>query len=143
MEVTKQASGILSYDYRSTRTVEATDPDDPVVEVENVRMETPTNRVPARLGISFGVVYYLDHWQMKMEVPLRCCIYHPPLFPPNGKGKRTHVAFEFTGDTDDENFSFFTFDHPWEIASGRWVFRVFYQNIKLVDQAFDVYPYLP
>lgn len=91
-----------------------------------------TDRVPARLGVMFGVVHDFDN------IPaggfIAAWVRHPPLPAAEG-GTKTYSLLR---KEPESAATAFRFDRPAEIAKGDWVFEFHYLSHVLCRQTFTV-----
>jgi hypothetical protein len=95
-------------------------------------------KVPLVQGLSFGLKFsiplpegrYTMLWQVE----------HPPMTTPDGRvssgyqeDREIYVVPELY------DIKVYTFDHPYEMVEGRWVFRYIYQGQTVLEQAFTAY----
>jgi len=101
---------------------------------QNQPLDLPTTRVPAVPGLSFGMrVTYPDG-----PVPdgVRMVVTHPPL----GAAGVTVESWGVSLAPDEPNLNMFTFEKPYELVEGRWVFRLMAGETVHAEAAFDVVP---
>ena len=100
-----------------------------------------TDKIPAKLGISFGFRYHLSGVPMKSKLKLKRLYF----FPGQGltdtvKGKTYYKAQLDNELTVRENMEIgYKFEHPWELVPGKWSFQVWYEGKKLAEKTFTVY----
>ena len=100
-----------------------------------------TNRIPLRKGVRFGYRYWLKLPGEAKRPSLRRVLIHPEMTLPDGNvvihssrviNKRaTHgivTAIDAYGITED-----------YELVEGEWVFQIWYDGHKLVEQKFTTY----
>lgn len=138
MKATLLTHGLYGLPADGVRRVQATTSEHDFVETDRLPHLLTTDTVTMKLGTTFGITYHVSHWGMDLDLPLRFCIFHPVLYPPWAPNGRTHVSHVFEAATDAEDFSFFTFDEPWEMVAGKWTFRVYFQDRLLLTRAFHV-----
>jgi uncharacterized protein DUF3859 len=91
-----------------------------------------TDRVPARLGVMFGVVHSFE------DIPeggfVAGLVRHPPL-PAAGGGTKTESLLRKEPESPATGFRF---DRPGEVVRGDWSFEFHYQGNVLCRQTFIV-----
>lgn len=96
------------------------------------------SRVPLIRGLSFGFFY--DFPTLNGDYKMLWQVEHPPITTPDGRVS--------TGYQEERNvyvspgipdIRVYTFDHPYEMVEGRWVFRYFYQGQQVLEQSFTTY----
>jgi hypothetical protein len=100
-----------------------------------------TNKIPAKLGISFGFRYKLYGVPEKSKLKFKRLFFFPKQgLTDKGKGRTYYKA-----QLDDELIVRETmeigykFEHPWELVPGKWSFQVWYEGKKLAEKTFTVY----
>ncbi len=96
-------------------------------------IDVTTRRVPARLGLSFGLRMRLARGTAPITADI--VVTHPPL--PSGVATQSWPADLIDGATA---LNVFTFEFPHELVHGRWTFRVLHEGRLLAEQNFDVVP---
>ncbi|MCQ4299550.1 DUF3859 domain-containing protein [Pseudomonas songnenensis] len=96
-----------------------------------------TTRVPARLGVKFGVRYRL-HGKREGDMPLTLLYLTPGVVTPDGqRHDKFEVVQKLVPDSVQDVMAFeFTESH--ELVAGDWLFLVFQGDRKLVEQHFIV-----
>lgn len=103
-------------------------------------VETFTNdtRVPLVLGMSFGFAY--DFPTLNGDYKMLWQVEHPPITTPDGRISRGYQEERDVYVTPGiPDVRVYTFDHPYEMVEGRWVFRYFYQGQQVLEQSFTTY----
>ena len=100
-----------------------------------------TDRIPAKLGTSFGFRYNLYGVPEKTKLKLKRIF----IFPKQGltdiaKGK-THYNAQLDDElTVRENMEIgYKFEHQWELVPGKWSFQIWYEGKKIAEKSFTVY----
>lgn len=92
-----------------------------------------TTRVPASLGISFGVSLRLAEGLGEQVAEFR--VTHPTNIPGKSVTERWNTGFSANG----PSLNRFSFDYPEELAQGRWTMEVVHRNGEVMfRQVFDV-----
>jgi hypothetical protein len=107
---------------------------------EEVHFIKQTDRIPARLGTSFGIRFQLTGIP-DQEFELQKIVKHPPMKNSRGQmetqyfvTKRLFPKAGYVLATEG-----YSFDHAEELAPGIWTFEIWYHGQKLVSQSFEVY----
>ena len=123
--------------------------DDPSAPGETVRLYSArdmtflstTTRIPAKLGLRFGVSYKISNLPKTQYINLTTQILHPPMTGSDGSikteahwSRRVEVrnGFTFGGES-------YRFDEPFELLPGKWIIILYYEGIKLFEKEFQVY----
>ena len=99
-----------------------------------------TDRIPAKLGIRFGLAFEIYNLPDVPRIALRTRVFHPPLKKPDGK---TSTEFEYVrrlavnGGKTYGGISY-RFDEPHEVLPGTWSFEYFLGDTKLFSKDFVV-----
>ena len=103
---------------------------------------TPTNRVPAKMGVRFGIIYEINNVPNPDGLIILTKITrYPPIIKPNGTISGGYTSFEehrvksgkVVGSTG------FEFDHDYELATGDWEFEIQFRGQTICKQMFTVY----
>ena len=100
-----------------------------------------TERIPARLGVRFGILYSVSGLSPNRDVVLRKVITHPSMTLPDGKvvaGSAFDETHKAGADGKVGNFTGFVFEKPYELVPGDWKIEVWLDTERLVDQRFSV-----
>jgi hypothetical protein len=102
-------------------------------------LETPTRRVPARLGTRFGLRFRVDSQAGASILRVRVRVLHPPLTGPGGV-TRTLDEWDMDVNAGLPRYTGWAFDEAWELVPGRWTFQILLAGALLLEEAFDVEP---
>ncbi len=111
-------------------------------ELADAELVHSTTAIPARPGVSFGMIYRVHGRPRGATVRLATTIRFPPpgLLPPGQAAPVDEMTIE--GEvrlgTDLQSAHVYTFDHEWEVAPGPWRFEVRYGDRLLAVQSFIV-----
>lgn len=96
-------------------------------------VDVVTTRVPARLGLSFGI-----RVRARAGAPqtARLVLSHPPM----GGGRVRVQSWNVPLSPGDPAMSMFTFEKRYELVQGRWTFEMRAGNAVLARGRFDVVP---
>ncbi len=103
---------------------------------------TATNRIPARIGIRFGMFYEINNLPLTNgELTVTIVYRHPPMTSPDGT---VSSQFNVSGmvrvnDSSVFNWTGFTFDHLYELLPGRWQIEVKFGAKTICEQEFFVF----
>lgn len=103
---------------------------------------TATNRIPAWLGIRFGMTYYVKNLPVANGyVDITKIAKHPLMTKPDGTTSTgfTTVEKQFVKDGQLVGWTGYGFDHDYELAPGRWEFTVMFEGQPLCKQDFTVF----
>lgn len=95
-------------------------------------------RVPLVLGLSFGFTYDFPSFVTPQKMLWQ--VEHPPMTTPDGRistGYQEERNIDISAGKLDVRV--YTFDHPYEMVEGRWVFRYLYQGQLVLEQSFTTY----
>lgn len=112
------------------------------VKSANLKLETSTDRVPARAGTMFGFRYQIVGQPLGEPVLLKFVTRfpRPGLIPPGSRGEPVTVN-EYTSPRaiGDIFWRGYGFDEPWELVPGVWTFEIWSGDNKLIEKSFTVY----
>ena len=102
-----------------------------------------TNRVPAKIGVCFGMTYELSNLTATNGtlIDVVKIVTHPPITKPDGTVVRgfTFVEKAIVENGRATNWTGYGFDHEYELAPGLWQFEMKYDGKTMVKQDFTVY----
>ena len=102
---------------------------------------TATNRIPAKIGVQFGMFYEISNLRNPNGVVMVTKICrHPPITRPDGT-VWTHFAVTETPRVRDGwvfTWTGFTFDHPYELVPGKWEIEIEFKGKPICKQEFTV-----
>jgi len=98
-----------------------------------------TTVIPARLGMKFGVRYWLSRGGF-LAKPTLHLIYHVPTMinPSTGEFIDKIEILQEESELDYMHTMAFEFAHQHELVPGEYRFYVFFENQKLLEQVFQV-----
>jgi Domain of unknown function (DUF3859) len=100
-----------------------------------------TDRVPAKLGVSFGFVFRITGLKDQEWIELRKVVHHPSMR--NAKGKQeVQYATNVTVPVRNGEVRFgagYRLDRAEDLKPGVWTFQILYRGQKLLSQSFTVY----
>ena len=110
-----------------------------VNRVTDVKLVERTERICARLELSFGVTYLVVGTPAgaTIELEMRTLYPAPGVVDPSGKRHLT-TSFIANPSIGGSGFRSFTFEYAWEIISGEWVFEFLHRGRKVAEQRFTV-----
>ena len=103
-------------------------------------VENQKTTIPNKLGINFGIFYVASREYSNNSVDLQYEIIYPQggIIDPE-TGEVTTIDVEKGSVPIGEEHVFFqTFDHPWEIKSGKWVFQLKYKGKIIAKKVFYI-----
>lgn len=108
--------------------------------IERSQLIIPTNTVQAKLHVSFGIKYLVTKSKDFGPITAVHIISHPPMVNP--RTKESSVQTRSVGELHPNHIglSLWTFEEPFEMVPGSYVFRVFHNGEKVLEQAFLVTP---
>jgi len=102
-----------------------------------------TNRVPARHGIAFGMVYEISNLPLKdgEEIAVTVVVTCPAITRPDGSVSKgfAYTARSPVKDGVARGVPMYSFDHNYELAAGVWQFEGQYKGKTMAKQAFTVF----
>ncbi len=101
-----------------------------------------TNRIPARIGIRFGMTYEINNLPVPDgEVEITKIAKHPLITKPDGTTSTgfTFVEKQLVKDGHVVGWTGYGFDHDYELATGRWEFEMQFDGKTLCKQEFVVF----
>lgn len=112
-------------------------------QVRDAVFTATTSRIPAKLGLNFGIQYEIRNLPLKddQEASLTITVTHPPF---TNSSQKTSVVEQRIGTRPVNNgrtlgILAYGFDHDYELVPGRWEFGVIYDGKKLCSTEFTVY----
>ena len=112
-----------------------------VKEQSDVRLVDSSSRIPARLGVNFGIRFRSVGAPDGAAVALRSVwrIPDPGIRNPKTGNLYRQRLTDFTTQIGSVHLQGYGFDEPWELATGTWVLEIWSGDRKLLEQAFTVY----
>ena len=110
-----------------------------VNRVTNIRLVEQTDRICARIGLSFGLYYQVIGTPEGAPVDLQMVSRYPAPGVIDAKG-RQHPISTFTSKSAIGSTSYrsFTFEYAWEMLAGEWVFEFHHKGRKVAEKKFTV-----
>ena len=99
-----------------------------------------TTQIPGKLGTTFGLSYTVSVPVNKKEIIIEEVIIFPSAGITNPiTGKHFKTDTEFIKILPNENrYACYSFEYPWEIKTGTWIFQVKQDGVILLEQKFDI-----
>ena len=98
-----------------------------------------TNKIPAKIGSSFGVIYIINGDIKNIIVPIDIQVSHPPMVNPKTKKIITTQKLQLKHSIGQEHHFSFTFDNEYELAAiGKWIFQFSHNGKLIAEQPFDI-----
>ena len=102
-----------------------------------------TNRIPAKAGVAFGMVYEISGLTAKdgEEVEIVKVVTHPPMTKPDGSVSKGFIFLEKVPVKAGRAWAFtgYSLDHNYELVTGDWTFEMRYARKPVVKQTFSLY----
>lgn len=107
--------------------------------VSDRRLIEATDRICARLGVYFGVTFLVKGAPAGSDIVLDLVTRFPEPGVVNAKGVRfSHNEFTSPAIIGARNVRTYSFDEPWELVPGRWIFEFHYKGRKVGETSFQV-----
>jgi hypothetical protein len=105
----------------------------------DLNLVSPTEAVPARLGVRFGIKYVIIGSPQGGRVKLTWLTRFPPggLTNPRGRHFRDN-KFTQAAKIGVPTYRTFSFDEAWEAVPGDWIFEFYYKGRKVGEKKFSV-----
>jgi len=130
--------GIFSnQDDRSNELAEGAD--EAVLNSEETRLISQTDRIPAAIGVVFGYKFSVKGSPKGAMRELVLEITHPDLFDPVSRQRTNEDRFHYPAEIGDNNFIVYVFEKDWELVPGDWIFRVKSGDSVLAEKTFTVF----
>ena len=98
-----------------------------------------TETICARLGVTFGFDFKIEGAPTGMPLALKAVTRFPPPGMVNAKGERfTQNEYDGRVLIGAPNSRSFTFEEPWEMVPGIWIFEFHDQSRKIGEKSFEV-----
>ncbi len=135
--------GIMTNPTKQTGLLEASMPGETVkvLDISDMSFLSTSARIPAKLGLRFGVAYRIDNLPNTQSVNLRTRVLHPPM---TGRDGSIRTELQYSRDFEVSNGSafggdFYEFEEDFELLPGDWTIILYYEDIKLLEKDFQVY----
>jgi Domain of unknown function (DUF3859) len=105
-------------------------------------LTTATNRIPARMGVRFGMWYEITNVPVADgDVEVTKIAKHPTITTPDGTTSKgfTFVEQQSVKDGRVIGWTGYGFDHAYELAPGRWEFEMTIKGKTVCKQEFTVF----
>jgi hypothetical protein len=108
--------------------------------LSDTRLVEPTTRIPAKLGVHFGMRYRVVGRPGSATVRLTSVTIYPApgLKNPKTGGQQTRGEHPLFATIGQINYRGYVFEHDWELVPGVWTFELWDGQRKLISQTFDV-----
>lgn len=111
-----------------------------VMLMKDASLLEQTDRIPATMGTQFGVFYEVQGEPKGAKVPLTVRFTTPGLRGPGAKELQYVQQWEANPEIGgEESWTYYAFEHEWELVPGTWTIELFYEGRKLAEQGFEVY----
>lgn len=106
-------------------------------------LQTKTNRIPAKLGLAFGITYEVSvsNGASPETIEVLKVVSHPPMTKPDGQVARGFTIRETLPAKNGKAIAQtgYSFDHAYELVPGTWTIEVRHEGKTLVKQVFKVF----
>jgi hypothetical protein len=111
------------------------------IRSSNLKLETSTDKVPAKVGVIFGFRYKIVGEPLGAVVELKFITRFPPGTRPPNSSRDGLPPNEFTlpRTVGDIFYRGYGLDGQWELVQGDWTFEIWSGDRKLLDKTFSVY----
>ena len=99
----------------------------------------PGTNIIGELGVSFGfhlAPFTADDTMQKLDMQILTVT--PGILSPTTGQLRRQEIYSFTHDPTRPVWCVFTFEEPWEIATGEWKMQLRFRNVVLHEEVFSV-----
>ena len=112
-----------------------------VKEQSDVRFVDSSSRIPARLGVNFGIRFRSFGAPDGATAALRSVwrIPDPGIRNPKTGNLYRQSLTDFTTKIGSDHIQGYGFDESWELTTGTWVLEIWSGDRKLLEQSFTVY----
>ena len=103
--------------------------------IEDFKRVKETTIIPAKEGVRFGFRYRIQGAPEDAKIVLNMRHTHPAITDPSTGIAITQSNYDlksWIGDT----YTSFKMEKEWEVVTGEWIFQIWYQNEKLLEQRF-------
>ncbi len=94
-----------------------------ILEAKQFRVTSEGPVVRSQIGLSFGVRFRLTDPELRRIAYFQEVVTHPLMTNPKTKLTSTGRSEDKLGSNNDWNFTFYTFEYEWELATGEWTFE--------------------
>jgi hypothetical protein len=102
-----------------------------------------TNRIPARIGVNFGIAYEISNLQLKdgETVEVVSAARFPVMTKPDGTTSNGYdgIVKLRVQDRRAAGSTGYSFEHDYELVPGSWEFEIRFQGRTLCKQEFTVF----
>lgn len=124
-EAKQRASTVMGNGIRSNR-------------VEKAQLTQSTDRIPARIGLRFGVQFRMTGVTDSLPLQQITRFPSPGVRPRPGDQPMLQFGSTIHCMPGDTCFTGYSFDETWELVPGTWTIEIWYRDKKLATQAFTV-----
>ncbi len=108
--------------------------------VTEVSLVESTDRIPAKLGIYFGIAFKIKGKPAGENVSITRNFITPGLQEPGNNKVYTTFASTVVYPLDDETrYLFYNFEQPWELEPGEWTLQLLCEGKHQTAKTFIVY----
>ena len=110
--------------------------------IKDFKLIKQTTDIPGKLGNQFGLKFAAKGIAAKAKIKLSVKLIHPMTVNPETKKEVTEEQWTAYAKVAGEGCSGctgWTFDYPWEIVPGKWIFQLWYEDNKLAEKTFTIH----
>ncbi len=113
------------------------------IYVDNTINIKQTRKIPAKIGIVFGLAYKLPEELIGQFLNVRTIV----TFPKEGLTNPATNEIQFEAELNDsftvnpsypKESALYIFEQGWEVVPGKWKFEVYFNGIKYIEEVFTV-----
>jgi len=127
--------------YAGSHELTITDTNSPTgrVQIGTLRVQTTTERIPAKIGTKFGMQFVIHGKPPGERVNLRSVFQFPRMTNAVSGTISERYEAPLRPRLEDRTCGmYWDFVEPWELALGTWTFQIFDGEKKLIEQKFVV-----
>jgi hypothetical protein len=104
---------------------------------DDIKILKKSKRMKGKIGAQFGIVYVLESAKTEDVTIEQVWIY--PRTVVDDKGKRfTELRYPIERTTNQETYTTYSLDKPYEVVLGWWRYRAYYQGKMIFEKSFYV-----
>jgi len=104
-----------------------------------IRLTSQTDRIPAKLGVTFGYKFEVTGTPQNAYTELLCESVYPRLMAPDKNELIHDYHYSTLVEIGPNNFALYQFEENWELAPGKWTLSIKDGDQVLVQKSFTVY----
>lgn len=104
---------------------------------DDIKFVEKTDKIPARLGVCFGIKYVIDGKPAGSDIAIKKIILHPAI----KKDNKTYTSSEvdLTRTIGAESVSGYAFGFDYLLVPGDWTIQLYCEGKKILEKTFTVY----